>query len=55
MEAYCIDCKKPMLFLPIFEGGRDAMFCNNPDCYRFGLLTTISTPNKDEEEETEED
>ena len=54
MVTYCIECGKPLLFLPIFNEGREAMFCNNPDCHRFGLLTAVSTPEGIDEEEHKE-
>ena len=49
----CIDCLKPLVAVPILEGKKDAPFCNNPMCLRFGLIT-MATTEKEEVIETDE-
>lgn len=40
---YCITCQEPVQAVPIFDGGKDAPFCNNGDCPRFGLISVVTT------------
>ena len=32
----------------LYIEGREAMFCNNPGCHRFGLFTAVTLPEKSE-------
>jgi hypothetical protein len=54
---YCIACQEPVQAVAIFDGGKDAPFCNNGACPRFGLISIITTPEpaKKDEKENKED
>ena len=57
-STFCIDCQETLTFAQLFAHGEMAMWCNDPKCFRFGLLTVLSTPTgKSEkyEEKKEED
>lgn len=43
-KTFCILCQTPLLFAQLYVHGEMAMWCNNPECPRFGLATFISTP-----------
>jgi len=48
--TFCYVCQEPLLFAPLLDGGEMAMWCNNPECPRFGLLTVVSVPQGKVEE-----
>jgi len=52
--TFCIACNKPLLFAQLFSHNEMAMWCNNPECNRFGLLTVVSTPTGEVETLEEE-
>ena len=62
-KTFCVLCQEPLLVLENVFGDkkdRDALFCNNGSCPRFGLLTVVSSPvggktSLNEPEELEEE
>ena len=40
--TFCIDCQEMCLSFEIAD--REFFFCNNPKCFRYGLMTAITTP-----------
>jgi len=47
-RGFCIDCEEPVVMVELYIEGREAMFCNNPGCHRFGLFTAVTLPEKSE-------
>jgi hypothetical protein len=53
--TFCYLCQKPLMFAQLFMHNEMAMWCNDPECPRFGLLTVVSIPvGKTDEEKDKE-
>ena len=43
--TFCIACFKELVFVhDLYMNDQYLMFCNNPECIRFGYPTMVSTP-----------
>lgn len=46
-SGLCILCGKSIITVDdLYSKGKEAMFCNNAECPRFGLFTAVSAPVK---------
>lgn len=51
----CIGCKNKLKGLPLYNGKKkdypdSILYCDDGECYRFGLLTVVFTNEEDNDE-----